>query len=78
MKSPSAGVQEAAAGALWNLCANDENKVTIAMAGAVPPLIAQLKSPSAGVQEAAAGALGNLSANDENQITIATGVLFRR
>jgi hypothetical protein len=30
LKSPSAGVQEAAAGALGNLSANDENQITIA------------------------------------------------
>ncbi len=72
LKSPSAGVQEAAAGALRNLGVNVENQITIATAGAVPPLIDMLKSPSAGVQEAAAGALWNLGGNDEHQVTIVT------
>ena len=39
------------------------NKITMAGAGAVPPLIALLASPSIDVQEAAAEALMNLAEN---------------
>ena len=39
------------------------NAITIADAGAVPPLIALLASPSIGVQQQAAGALKHLAEN---------------
>ena len=45
------------------VCPADANKITIAAAGAVPPLIALLASPSVDVQRAAAGVLRNISAN---------------
>ena len=44
----------------------DENRITIAAAGAVPPLIALLASSSVEVQRAAAGALCNLAGNSTN------------
>ena len=47
-----------------------ENKVTIAAAGAIEPLVALLGSPAAGVQEESAWALRNLAA------TRACGVLM--
>ena len=57
-----AGVQERAAWALKNLAANADNKVKIAAAGAIPPLVALLGPQcSAGVQEQAAGALRNIA-----------------
>ena len=71
LSSTSVGVQEGAAGVLANLCANDENKVTIASAGGIPPLMELLASTPAGVQEYAAAVLGNLSTNAKNKITIA-------
>ena len=40
-----------------------ENKVAIAAAGAIKPLVALLRSTSTGVQEAAAVALWNVAAN---------------
>ena len=39
-----------------------ENRLTIAAAGAIGPLVTLLGSPSEGVQEASAAALGNLAA----------------
>lgn len=41
----------------------DANPITIAAAGAVPPLITLLASPAVDVQDAAAGALRNLAMN---------------
>ena len=41
----------------------DENKITIAAAGAVEPLVALLASPAVGVQEAAVAALVILAGN---------------
>ncbi len=64
LKSPSAGVQRAAAGALCNLGDYVENQATIATAGAIPTLIALFSSPSTGVQEADANALQNLGLNN--------------
>ena len=46
------------------VCPADANQITIAAAGAVPPLIALLASLSVEVQGAAAGALRNLAANN--------------
>ena len=43
---------------------NVENKIAIARAGAIRPLI--VSSPAVGVQEAAAGALRNMGVNDGN------------
>ena len=37
-------VQASAAGALWNLAANEHNKFSIAQAGAIQPLVAMLYS----------------------------------
>jgi hypothetical protein len=69
----SAGVQKQAAGALLNLASNNaENKVKIAAAGAISPLVALLGPQSSAVlQEQAAGALRNLAANNaENKVKI--------
>ena len=41
----------------------DENKITIAAAGAVEPLVALLASPAVGVQRGAALALVRLASN---------------
>ena len=37
-------VQASAAGALWNLAANEQNKFAIAQSGAIQPLVAMLYS----------------------------------
>ena len=37
LSSSSAGMQEMAAGVLWTLSANTNNKVKVAAAGAIPP-----------------------------------------
>jgi hypothetical protein len=71
LASASAIVQELDAATLCNLSANVENKVTIASAGGIPPLMELLASTPAGVQEYAAAVLGNLSTNAKNKITIA-------
>ncbi|KAG1664972.1 hypothetical protein FOA52_001984 [Chlamydomonas sp. UWO 241] len=68
----SAAVQQKAAHALSNLAAKDDNKVTIAAAGAIPPLVQLLRLGSAAeVQQHAAGALINLALNADNKVTIA-------
>ena len=48
-----------AAGALWSLADNANNKILIARAGAVGPLVKLLRSGDAGGKEKAAGALWN-------------------
>ena len=55
------------------LSVNADNKVKVAAAGAIPPLVALLGSgTSAAVQMAAAIALGNLSANNaDSQVMVA-------
>ncbi|KAG1676481.1 hypothetical protein FOA52_002301 [Chlamydomonas sp. UWO 241] len=69
----SAGVQENAAGALMNLALDAGLKVTIAAAGAIPPLVQLLGSGSPpGVQEAATGVLMTLmTQNTVNQVAMA-------
>ena len=65
--SNEAMVQQHAAGALWNLALNNDNKDKIAAAGAIPPLVALLgPQSSSGVQQHAAGALWNLALNNDN------------
>ena len=46
------------------------DQVTIAAAGAIPPLVELLRFGSDWGKENAAGALGNLALNDQNQVTI--------
>ena len=67
----TAGQKEYAAGTLWNLALNNENKVLIAQAGAIAPLVTLVQSGTAGQKEQAAAALHNLAWNDENQVLIA-------
>ena len=50
-------VQASAAGALWNLAANEQNKFAIAQMGAIQPLVAMLYSDVREAQLSAAGAL---------------------
>jgi hypothetical protein len=52
------------------------DRVKIAAAGGIPPLIARLSSQSTGTQERALNALGNLSLNVKNRGTIAAVAVF--
>ena len=47
------------------MCTAAANKIAIATAGAVPPLIALLSSPSIDLQRTSAGVLWRLSVNGE-------------
>eukprot|EP00900_Chrysochromulina_parva_P021608 jgi/Chrpa1/4080/Chrysochromulina_OHIO_Genome00006325-RA len=63
---------EQAADALRTLAVNDENKVLIAQAGAISPLVTLVQSGTAGQKEYAAAALRNLAINNaENEFLIA-------
>ncbi|KAJ1380989.1 armadillo-type protein, partial [Ochromonadaceae sp. CCMP2298] len=59
-----------AAGALWNLAVNADNKVTIAAAGAIPLLIRLLRDGTVKGKTNAASALCNLAYNADNRVTI--------
>lgn len=67
------GVRQEAAGALWNLSFDDQNREAIAAAGGVEALVALAQSCSSGsqgLQERAAGALWGLSVSEANSIAI--------
>ena len=49
----------------------DNNKVAIAKAGGIAPLVALARGGTDGQKENAAGALANLAFNDDNQMAIA-------
>ena len=70
VQSGTDGQKEKAARALANLALNAKNRVLIAQAGAIAPLVT-LQSGTAGQKKYAAGALANLALNDENQVLIA-------
>ena len=73
----SASVQKSAAGTQRNLSMSTTNKVAIASAGGIPPLIALLVSPLAEVQELAAYALQqSLGENDANRDKMRLPVVF--
>ena len=59
-----------AARALQNLAMNAENKIPIAQAGAIAPLVRLLSDSESAVRGNAAGALTNLAVNAENQQAI--------
>ncbi|KAH8061935.1 hypothetical protein JL722_3892 [Aureococcus anophagefferens] len=59
-----------AAGALWELSGNVENKIAINRAGGIPPLVALLGNGRDIARIRAAGALWNLAVNDENKVVI--------
>ena len=66
-----ADAQETAAGALYALAATAENRVSIASAGGITPLIALFDGGSEEAKEQAAGALMNLASNNvANQTAI--------
>lgn len=72
-RSPSDGVRQEAAGALWNLSFDDRNREAIAAANGVEALVALASSCSNsphGLQERAAGALWGLSVSETNSIAI--------
>ena len=65
-------IQAAAADALWNLAASDDdNRVLIAEAGGIPALVELLRSSDPEVQRRAARALWNLALNANNKALIA-------
>ena len=64
------GNTKAALHVLGELATNDENKVTIALAGAIPPLVALLSSRFHNVIPAMK-ALKNLWSNNDNKMAIA-------
>uniref|UniRef100_M8AIS3 Protein ARABIDILLO 1 n=1 Tax=Aegilops tauschii TaxID=37682 RepID=M8AIS3_AEGTA len=71
--SPSEGVRQEAAGALWNLSFDDRNRESIASAGGVQALVSlcqECLNASDGLQERAAGALWGLSVSEANSIAI--------
>eukprot|EP00899_Mesostigma_viride_P003529 jgi/Mesvir1/13177/Mv06140-RA.1 len=70
LKNGTQRQKEAAARMIRRLSMDEANKPTLALEGAIPPLIALLKIWSAAGQEAAAGALCNLSDNDSNNKVI--------
>jgi hypothetical protein len=71
VQSGTDGQKEYAAGALRNLANNAENKVVIAQAGAIAPLVTLVQSGTDGQKEYAAGALFSLAATAKNQVLIA-------
>ena len=72
LRDGTAEGKSSAAGTLRNLANNNnQNKVTIAAAGAIPPLIQLLRDGTTEGKTNAAGALGNLACNNENKVTIA-------
>ena len=58
-----------------NLAGNAANKVSIAEAGGIGPVVAALTRhvDNSGVCDAACGALRNLAVNDANKVSIAEG-----
>lgn len=67
LRSPSDATRKVSASALWNLAyRNNANRRAIALAGAIPPLVALLgDGASEGCRQEAARALSNLSCNNE-------------
>ena len=63
--------KEKAAGALQNLAVNADNKVAIAKAGGISPLVALAYDGTDVQKEKAAAALQNLAVNADNKAAIA-------
>jgi hypothetical protein len=61
----------AAAGALWNLAAHEDNKLQIAQSGVIPSLIRLLSSASVDCKLNACGALQNLCVHPSNKVEVA-------
>ena len=66
--------ERAAATVLYHVAENDENKETIAAAGAIPPLVNLLKDSEPLVKQNAAGALWHLAVNVSNRVRIKSEV----
>ena len=64
--------QEKAASELKDLARDDDNKIAIANAGAIPLLVQLLRDGTPLAREVAAGALHRMAGNDDNKIAIAT------
>jgi hypothetical protein len=62
----------AAAGALWNLAAHEENKLPIAQSGVIPSLITLLAAASVDCKLNACGALQNLCVHPSNKVEVAS------
>jgi hypothetical protein len=62
----------AAAGALWNLAAHEENKLPIAQSGVIPSLIKLLAAASVDCKLNACGALQNLCVHPSNKVEVAS------
>ena len=62
-------MQEYGCAALWNLAANEDNKVTIAEAGGITTIQSAMKTYyfNANVQYYGCAALGTLAVNDNNK-----------
>ena len=75
--SKASAVEAEVAGAFWALSENNpNNKVSIAAAGAVQPLMVQLASPTARAHDHAAHALASLAfGNADNQAEIAAALV---
>ena len=71
LRSGSVWTQEQAAEALGALAVNADNRVAIAQAGGIAPLVALTRSGSAGAREQAAGALRLLAINGDTSGAIA-------
>ena len=71
----NSGVCQVACGALWSLAVNTANRVFIAEAGGIGPVVAALTrhGDNSGVCDASCGALRNLAVNDANKVSIAEG-----
>jgi HEAT repeat protein len=70
LHSPDAKIQENAVTALLNLSINDNNKIAIANADAVDPLIHALETGNPEAKENAAATLFSLSVIEENKVRI--------
>ena len=68
--------KEAAAAALASLAVNADNKVAIAKAGAIEPLVALVRNGTDGQKSMAAGALKNLAYSHRDAVVQAGGGSF--
>ena len=58
------------------LAVNNDNKVAIAKAGVIPPLVALIRKGRYDTKQIALGALKNLAVNNDNKVAIAaTGAI---
>jgi vacuolar protein 8 len=62
--------KEHAAGAVWDLANNEDNKVTLMELGSAPKLLKLLDEGTPGAKEQAAGAVGDLAVNEDNKVAL--------